>query len=264
MCFNVSAQLKSQLRRAIRKQDQQMIEAIIAKMKKNGLEDLYQQSGFNHPAVLIYTRENPDNPVMAWWGLVPEHTINSIAQKKIWNSTLNARGEDMFDTYSFKKPARTKRCLFCVDGFFEHYHFKGKTYPYYIHRADNEPMTLAGLWAEWTDKETGQTLKTFTIITTKANELMAKIHNNPNAVEPRMPLILPDDAIDDWLIGDVTNDTEKQRILSLVRPYNAEELEAYTVPRLMGKTGVGNSPDALKKKNYPELLQNDAKKWTLF
>lgn len=86
-------------------------------MKKNGLEDLFQQSGYNHPAVLIYNRENPDNAVMVWWGLVPKHTTDSDAQKGMWNSTHNASGEDMFYNYSFKNQACTKRCLFCVDDF---------------------------------------------------------------------------------------------------------------------------------------------------
>ena len=264
MCFNVSALLRAQLKRAIHNQDAQAIDEIIADMKKKGIEDIYHKSGFDHPAVLIYTSENPNNPILAWWGLVPDHTRDEAAQKQIWNSTLNARGEDMFETYSYRKSAREKRCLICIDGFFEHYHFKGKTYPHYIHRADNEPMTLAGLWAEWTDRETGKTLKTFTIVTTHANELMAKIHNNPKAEGPRMPVILPDDAIDNWLTGDVTNEDEKQQILKLVKPFTDDELEAYSVPRLMGKSGVGNSPEALKKVDYPELKEKPKENLTLF
>lgn len=34
---------------------------------------------------------------------------------------------------------------------------------------------------------------------------MAKIHNNPNAKEPRMPLALPDDVINDWTAGEVVS-----------------------------------------------------------
>lgn len=34
---------------------------------------------------------------------------------------------------------------------------------------------------------------------------MAKIHNNPNAKEPRMPLVLPDYVINYWTAGEVVS-----------------------------------------------------------
>lgn len=133
--------------------------------------------------MLIYTKEKPFDPVLARWGLVSENTNGRDKQQQIWNRTLNARGEDMFETWSYKSSAKSRRCLICVDGFFEHYHHNGKTYPYYIYRSDNEPMTLAGLWSDWEDKETGEKLTTFSIVTTKGNDLLAKIHNNPKLEE---------------------------------------------------------------------------------
>ncbi|TXD80041.1 SOS response-associated peptidase [Algoriphagus ratkowskyi] len=46
-------------------------------------------------------------------------------------------------------------------------------------------FALAGIWEEWTDKETGEIKKTYSIITTEANSLMSQIHNTKktNAVD---------------------------------------------------------------------------------
>lgn len=264
MCFTIKAVLRTQLKRAIHAGDEAWIKEIEERMRHHGIEDYYLKSGFEHPAVLIYTKEHPNDPILAYWGFVPEATKDKQHQMQIWNKTLNARGEDMFETWSYKKSAGTKRCLICVDGFFEHYHWKGKTYPHYIHSADNEPLTLAGLWSEWTDKETGETLKTFSIVTSEANALMAKIHNNPKLKGPRMPLILPEDAIDEWLTAKVSNNADKQKILDLVKPYNEKELKAYTVEKITGKNALGNVPEATREKVYKELKDNENKDWTLF
>lgn len=52
------------------------------------------------------------------------------------------------------------------------------------------PFAFAGLW-EWC-KGTDGPLESCTIVTTEPNELMRPPHN-------RMPVILPDDAYDQWL-----------------------------------------------------------------
>ncbi len=54
-----------------------------------------------------------------------------------------ARGETIFEKPSFRESARYKRCLIYVDGFYEHHHFKGKTYPFLIKKKNNEPVILA-------------------------------------------------------------------------------------------------------------------------
>lgn len=264
MCFEISASLKAQLKRAIHNQDKKVIEEIMEKMKKYGSGNLYHVSGYDHPAVLIYTKEQPRNPILAFWGLVPDVTKNKFEQMQIWNKTLNARGEEMFEKWSYKDSAKNKRCLICVDGFFEYFHFNGKTYPYYIYSENNEPLTLAGLWAEWKDRETGELLRTFTIVTSRANALLSEIHNNPALKESRMPLILPENSIDEWLTAEVSDENEKQNILNLVKPFNDWPLSAFTVPRLKGKNGIGNQPQAIQPFDYRELMKQKDDNLTLF
>jgi len=59
------------------------------------------------------------------------------------NQTLNAPSETMFEKNTYKQSAKNKRCVIYIDGFYEHHHFKGKTYPFSIYRSDGEPMAFA-------------------------------------------------------------------------------------------------------------------------
>ena len=49
---------------------------------------------------------------------------------------------------------------------------------------DGSPFGIAGIWENWKEPKSGEWIRTFAIITTDANELVAEIHN-------RMPVILP-------------------------------------------------------------------------
>jgi len=58
-----------------------------------------------------------------------------------------------------------------------------------------------------------------TIITTVPNELLAPIHN-------RMPAILTPEARETWLDNTITNPL---KLISLLKPYDSQEMEAYEV-----------------------------------
>ena len=66
--------------------------------------------------------------------------------------------------------------------------------PYYYTARDDSPLTIAGLWDEWKNTETGEPLKSCTMIITDANELAGKIHD-------RMPVLLQPKDFDRWLVG---------------------------------------------------------------
>jgi putative SOS response-associated peptidase YedK len=57
---------------------------------------------------------------------------------------------------------------------------------------DGRSFTFAGLWENWKDPESGEWLRTCTIIAGEPNELVAQIH-------PRMPVILPEQHYAAWL-----------------------------------------------------------------
>lgn len=249
MCYDIKATLESQLKRARRKGDKQAEQEILDDLVPLTDLPLYHASGFSHPEMLIYTTESPDFPIVATWGLIPNWVKDKEYADKIWNQTLNARGETIFEKPSFKYSAEHSRCIIHLDGFYEHHHFGKKTYPYFIFREDKQPMSLAGLWTQWRNEKGGY-INTFAIVTSEANSLLARIHNNPKLNSPRMPLILSDSDEEKWL--GFTDDNE-QLIKKMVRPYNDIKLASYTVGSLRGENYIGNIEKVSQEVLYPEL-----------
>lgn len=153
------------------------------------------------------------------WGLIPSWAKDA----SIGNKLINARGETVAEKPSFRSALKRRRCLVVVDGWFEwHQGTKPKT-PYLFRRKDGRPLAFAGLWEEWTAPDTGEVLRTCTLITTGPNALTAPIHN-------RMPVILPPEAREVWLRPEPQ---EAAVLLPLLVPYEGDELEAYEVSRLV-------------------------------
>lgn len=252
MCYDIKASLEAQLKRARQYGDEIAIREIEEKLAPLTDLPIYHASGFQHPKLLIYTEDDPVYPKVATWGLVPHWVKDMAQQKKLWNKTLNARGETIFEKPSFRTAAKYHRCLIFVDGFYEHHHFKGKTYPYFIERKDKQPLVFAGLWNPWLDPETGEYLNTFTIVTTDGNQMMGRIHNNPKLSGPRMPLVLDEEIAEKWLI-EVEEELDVKAVQDLIHSYPEEELQAHTVHKLRGKEYPGNVPEINEEVIYPEL-----------
>lgn len=105
---------------------------------------------------------------------------------------------------------------------------------------------MAGLWDRWTNKMTGDTISSYTVITTKANPLLQKIHNK----KQRMPVILRKEDEQSWLRSILDKDLSK----SLFVPYNSHKMEAYTISRLItSKTQNPNTPEVLEPYTYKEI-----------
>jgi putative SOS response-associated peptidase YedK len=134
------------------------------------------------------------------WGLVPSWAKD----RKIGSKMINARAETLAEKPSFKSLFRTKRCIVPMDGFYEWkagveggpVNTKGKLLkqPMYIHRADGDPLAVAGLWTRWKDPDDpeGRFLHSATIVTTAANHTMEPVHD-------RMPVVLPSSQWVTWL-----------------------------------------------------------------
>ena len=133
------------------------------------------------------------------WGLVPFWAKDPATGYKM----INARAESVKDKNAYKRAFKKRRCIIPADGFFEWKKIPGQKakQPYFIHRADGEPMAFAGLWEIWRPAEdtdrTSEPLRTCTIITGQPNEKVADIHD-------RMPVMLPPSAWAEWL--DPAND----------------------------------------------------------
>lgn len=130
---------------------------------------------------------------------------------------------------------KRRRCLVPADLFYEWQKIDAKKkQPYAVGMRDGSMFALAGLWDHWTDKTMGQSLQTYTFITTDPNELMASIHN-------RMPVIVSPKDYQRWL-----EPGEPSHLpVDLLRPYPAEDMTAWKV-----SAAVGNV-----RNNSPELVE---------
>lgn len=248
MCYDIQAKLQTQLKRAKLNNDHASILELTEKLERFTGKPLFHASGFSHPEVLIYPNTSKYIPVPAIWGLIPSWMKSYSEAKQMWNQTLNARSESMFDKPSFQESAKFKRCIIPVDGFFEHRHVNGNPIPHYIRREDDEPMNLAGLFSEWRNPLSQELLTTFTIVTQKATDFMATIHNNPKIPEPRMPFILNEEEIDYWLEA-----ATKEDLMELLKKDSTIQLKTHTVQKLKGKHALGNQEAVTKEFFYPEL-----------
>jgi putative SOS response-associated peptidase YedK len=124
------------------------------------------------------------------WGLIPNWTKEVSPKLK----PINATAERVATAPMFREAYARRRCIVPVDNFFEWKAVKGAKakQPYAIALKSGKPFGIAGIWESWKHPGSGEVIRTFCIITTTANELVADIHD-------RMPVILPPEAYHRWL-----------------------------------------------------------------
>src|SRR5258708_1987827 len=111
-----------------------------------------------------------------------------------WGLTLGAKRSFVINLRAENVPSRDgfleRRCGGITDGFYEWCGPGQNRQPYWFHRPDNGLMVLAGLW-HWQQVPDGFQLA-FAIITTRANSVMAPIHD-------RMPVVIDTVNLDAWM-----------------------------------------------------------------
>ncbi len=206
----------------------------------------YHASSFDLPQLPVITNEHPQQIQLFTWGFIPFWVKDFNAATSIRVKTMNARAESIFEKPSFRHAAEQKHCLVLADGFFEWREYQGKNYPYYIRLKDWEPFAMAGLWDRWKNPGTSEVFETYTVITTKANPLIEKIHNK----KKRMPVILPREHEREWVVSSLT----KQDAEALLVPFDDRLMEAFPISRLLtSKQKNPNVPEVFEPFTYPEL-----------
>ena len=162
------------------------------------------------------------------WGLIPSWAKDHA----IGNKMINARAETVSEKPSFRSAFKKRRCLILADGFYEWQKTESVKQPYHINMEDGSPFAFAGLWEIW---KNGEEIRSCTIITTEANDLMNEIHH-------RMPVILHPEDYGMWLDPDFD---EKELLTSLLQPYPSDEMEAYTVSTRVNKPS-NNEPSVVE------------------
>jgi putative SOS response-associated peptidase YedK len=116
---------------------------------------------------------------LARWGLVP----GWAPDLKFGSRCINARAETVAKLPAFRTALRKRRCLVPVNAFFEWSGEKGQRRKWRITLRDESLFALAGLWEWWQDRESGEAVTSYTIVTCEANAAIAPLHD-------RMPVIV--------------------------------------------------------------------------
>jgi putative SOS response-associated peptidase YedK len=200
-------------------------------------------------AAAVVQREDARAIVPYRWGLIPHWSESA----NIGNRMFNARAETLDRNSAFRYAFSKRRCLIPTDAYYEWRRAGKVRQPYAIIRPDGRPIALAGLWAGWKDKDTGEVIRSFTVITTSANEMMAPIHD-------RMPVMLPEEAWDRWLDPGRLEGEALAELKGLLVPSDEDWLEIFPVSRRVND--VRNDGPDLVERIPDELVAPDGEPTT--
>jgi len=203
----------------------------------------YYFNAFEIPDLPVIMGEEPESISMLKWGLIPFWVKDAASSEEIRRKTFNARKETILEKPSFRAAVKSRRCLILCRGFYEWESREKEKIPYYIYLKGEPPLAMAGLYENWTDRETGEVISTCTIITTAANTMMEKIHNT----KKRMPLILGEENEKAWIDPDLP----AEKAMGYLQPVDEKLMDSHTISKLISKRGVQkNTPDLVKPFSY--------------
>ena len=178
------------------------------------------------------------------WGLVPWWAKDP----SIGARAFNAKAETVEEKPMFRGAVAHQRCVIPADAFYEWAPAEAgdrrrRKQPWCFRSADSGLLLLGGLWERWRprgEKEAGEpsparsgeaveggeaaepttTLRSCTILTTEANELVGRVHD-------RMPVLIAERDLEEWLSPEPLAAGELERAAS--SPVPAGVLEAFRV-----------------------------------
>ena len=149
---------------------------------------------------------------------------------------INARAETVVEKPAFRQAVLRRRCLVLANGFYEWHSTGGQKTPYYITLGPERPFVMAGLWEHW-QKGNEPELETCTIITTRANDTVAPLHD-------RMPVILDRDTARNW----IAPDQPREGLQQMLQPYPGTDLVAWPVSRAVNNP-ANQGRDLIERRN---------------
>ncbi len=174
---------------------------------------------------IVRTKYERRQLLPAKWGLVNSWAADAKGAFR----QINARSETAMTARAFREAFESRRCVVPADDFFEWVGPKEARQPVWFHPAESgQLMLFAGLYESWRNPKDGEWMRSFTILTTEANEVVASVHD-------RMPVVLSRERLDEWLF---VPPEEKERAVY------AKDLRALLVP-MSGDRAVPAPVDAL-------------------
>jgi putative SOS response-associated peptidase YedK len=163
------------------------------------------------------------------WGLIPGWWKKTAKEVP---STFNARAETIAQKPMFRSAFKRTRCIVPASGYYEWRAVEGGKQPYFISAADGAVLSIAGLWDEWRDPETKESVSSATLIVTAANDFTRPIHYC-------MPVLLAHHDFDAWLTGKAD--------AGILRPAPNELLRIWPVSKRVNVSGRGDDDPSLNE-----------------
>lgn len=208
--------------------DQDLVELFSGNYTKN-----YNASPTQYATILHMDAPPRLGATQAHFGLIPSWAKDRSRS----SSMINARSETINDKPAYRNLVKSKRCILPVNGFYEWQQIpssKAKQ-PWFIHRADEQPLFLAGIWDTWLDPEHGGSeVDSFSLITTHSNDFMMDIHH-------RMPVVLEPETLAPWF----DRDAQPRDLAELFTPASEGILSAYRVSKLVN-SAANNDPTLIE------------------
>jgi putative SOS response-associated peptidase YedK len=144
----------------------------------------------------------------ASWGLIPSWAKDASRA----SNAINARVESISEKPTFKSAFKSRRCLIPVTGYYEWATELGKykpKQPFYISHKNKSSLAIAGLYENWINPVSKQSVQSAAIITRESVGILAPIHH-------RMPIILPKDLWSTWLSSKPLSPNEIDDYLNMI------------------------------------------------
>jgi len=135
------------------------------------------------------------------WGFVPPWSDAPSSGPQ----PINARSEGAATSRLFSPALARRRCIVPADAWYEWTEEDGARQPWLLTAEPAGPTAIAALWSTWRPNDPANTsrgqLSTVALLTTEATGPAAEVHH-------RMPVLVADDALDDWLDPELTRAPE--------------------------------------------------------
>ena len=164
------------------------------------------------------------------WGLIPGWWKKPLKEMRL--ATFNARAETVAEKPMFRDSFKKRRCLIPASGYYEWHDTPEGKQPYYFTRRDGQMMTIAGIQDAWNDPQSGERIRSCSMVITEPNKFVAEVHD-------RMPVILEAKDFEQWERGDVTEATK------LMRPAAEKVLQKWPVSKRVNSSRTSDEDSTL-------------------
>lgn len=158
------------------------------------------------------------------WQLVPFFWKKTL---KDLPATFNARAETVETKPTFREAFKRRRAIIPASGWYEWQVTKSGKQPWYFTPAHGSIALIAGLWESWKNPETGDVVRSCTMVITEPNEFVAQYHD-------RMPVVLAPGDVTAWLTAEKGHE--------LLKPAPEDELKAWPVNRRVNSSKAPDEP----------------------